>query len=134
MIRSLAVLLVCQLAGEVIVRGAGLPLPGPVIGMLLLVAALVALDRAAGTRAPVGRAIDGLGRTTDAILANLGLLFVPAGVGVIRHLDLIAAHGPALLATLVGSVTVTLVVSVAAFRATARLTGRGDTAEAGGHE
>ena len=38
MIGAIALLLVCQLAGEIIHRLTGLPLPGSVIGMVLLLA------------------------------------------------------------------------------------------------
>eukprot|EP01035_Chromulina_nebulosa_P057901 gene57901-79330_t len=34
MIASLSLILLCQLAGEIIVRGLAVPVPGPVIGML----------------------------------------------------------------------------------------------------
>jgi putative effector of murein hydrolase LrgA (UPF0299 family) len=44
MIASLSLILLCQLAGEVFVRGLGLPMPGPVIGLMLLVL-LLARDR-----------------------------------------------------------------------------------------
>ena len=47
MLAALATLLVCQLAGEVIVRALSLPLPGPVVGMALLFFAML-------TRAPAG--------------------------------------------------------------------------------
>ena len=40
MIHALVILLACQLAGEAVARGLGLPFPGPVVGMVLLVAAL----------------------------------------------------------------------------------------------
>ena len=45
MIASLSLILLCQLAGEVFVRGLGLPLPGPVVGLLLLLLLLLARDR-----------------------------------------------------------------------------------------
>jgi hypothetical protein len=43
MIASLGLIPLCQLAGEVIVRGLNLPLPGPVVGLLILL--LLARDR-----------------------------------------------------------------------------------------
>jgi holin-like protein len=76
-IGALAALLLCQLAGEALARAFALPIPGPVIGMALLFAALLARGRP--EPAP-------LGRTADALLTHLGLLFVPAGVGVVLHL------------------------------------------------
>lgn len=97
---GLALLLGCQLAGELIARATGLPWPGPVPGLLLLLALL-----AAGLwRQPIGAAC-------DVLLAHLWLLFVPVGVGVITHLDAVARHGLALAAVfavltgLIGAVT-----------------------------
>lgn len=75
MLAWFAVLLVCQLAGEVIVVALGLPIPGPVVGMAMLFAGLLLK----------GGVPDGLGAATDALLGNLSLLFVPAGVGVMLH-------------------------------------------------
>jgi len=45
MIASLSLILLCQLAGEVFVRGLGFPIPGPVIGLMLLLGLLLARDR-----------------------------------------------------------------------------------------
>jgi holin-like protein len=81
MLGALAALLLCQLAGEMLARAFGLPVPGPVIGMVLLFAALLARRRAAP---------EALARTADGLLGHLGLLFVPAGVGVVLHLPLLA--------------------------------------------
>ncbi len=95
MIGGLAALLCCQLAGEVAARLLGLPVPGPVVGMALLFAALLARGRAAP---------EGLARTADGLLAVLGLLFVPAGVGVVMHLPLVARDwAPLALAVLAGT-------------------------------
>jgi len=48
MIASLSLILLCQLAGEVIVRGFALPMPGPVVGLVLLLGLLLARDRFTG--------------------------------------------------------------------------------------
>lgn len=122
MIRGLAVLLVCQLIGEVAVRAAGLPLPGPVLGLVLLFALLALVRaRAAGGTSAFAAAADDTGVTADRILGALGLLFVPAGVGVVTKLDLFARHGVALSAALAVSVVATLVVTVLVFLAVKRL-------------
>ncbi len=78
MIGGLLVLLSCQLLGEVVVRLTGLPLPGPVVGM---VAFLVVLR----VRRPGDRS--DMVRTPTALLGVLQLLFVPAGVGVVVYLS-----------------------------------------------
>ena len=119
MIGSLTALLAFQLAGEVLARALSLPLPGPVIGMALMFLMLVAVPSLAERIAPVAR----------GLLAHLSLLFVPAGVGVVGHLDLLAADGVALAAAILGSTVAAIVTGVAVFRLVARLTGAGDGAE-----
>jgi holin-like protein len=59
------------------------------------------------------------------LLANLSLLFVPAGVGVVQKVDLIAAYGIAFVAVLAISVVVTLLATVATFLVASRLLSRG---------
>ena len=103
-LHGLAILLLCQSAGEAASRLLHLPLPGPVLGMLLLVVAL----RWQSLRTPVGLA-------ADALLGHLSLLFVPVGVGVVTHLALIARDGPRmglalLLSTWVGMGVTALVL------------------------
>jgi putative effector of murein hydrolase LrgA (UPF0299 family) len=127
MIASLSLILLCQLAGEVIVRGLGLPMPGPVLGLLFLLLLLLARDRfKVLARGPLQR--DGVESASRGLLANLSLLFVPAGVGVVQKLDLVAAHGIAVAAVLVVSVVVTLLVTVATFLVASRLMTRGRSA------
>jgi holin-like protein len=124
MIASLSLILLCQLAGEVIVRGLGLPMPGPVVGLLLLLLLLLARDRSAVlARGPLQQ--DGVESASRGLLANLSLLFVPAGVGVVQKLDLVAQHGIAVAAVLAISVVVTLLVTVATFLVASRLIARG---------
>jgi holin-like protein len=127
MIASLSLILLCQLAGEVIVRGLGVPMPGPVIGLVILLLLLLARDRFAPLRrGPLqGEGVEGASR---GLLANLSLLFVPAGVGVVQKLDLLAEHGIAIILVLAVSVVATLLVTVAAFLLVSRLlTRRQDT-------
>jgi holin-like protein len=78
-LRGITFLLLMQTLGELIARGLGLPLPGPVIGLLLLGPCLYL--------APVRQWI---APAAGFLLAHLSLLFVPVGVGVIAHLDLLA--------------------------------------------
>jgi holin-like protein len=119
MIASLSLILLCQLAGEVFVRGFGLPMPGPVVGLLLLLLLLLARDRfAALARGPLHQ--DGVENASRGLLAHLSLLFVPAGVGVVQKLDLVAEHGIAVAAVLAISVVVTLLVTVATFLVASR--------------
>jgi holin-like protein len=127
MIASLSLILLCQLAGEAFVRGLGLPVPGPVIGLMILLVLLLARDRfAVFARGPLQD--DGVESASRGLLANLSLLFVPAGVGVVQKLDLIVHHGIAFLGVLVISVLITLLVTVATFLVASRLLTRGGAA------
>lgn len=91
-LRGFGCLLLCQSAGELLARGFGLRLPGPVVGLLLL---LLALNWPA-LRRPVAAA-------ADALLAHLSLLFVPVGVGVLTHLALVSEFGGRLLVVILVS-------------------------------
>ncbi len=93
MLAALTGLFACQLAGEFLVRALGLPLPGPVLGLLLLLLFLV-------LRGSVPKSLE---VTANGLLRHLGLLFVPAGVGVITQLEPIAGAWPGLLVALVVS-------------------------------
>lgn len=89
-LRGMAWLLVFQSMGELLARGLALPLPGPVIGMILLLAAL----RLPGVRDPVAAC-------ADFLLSHLSLLFVPVGVGVMTHISLLGQYGLRMLAVVV---------------------------------
>ena len=99
-LRGLAWLLAFQSAGEVLSRGLSLPFPGPVVGMLLLLVAL----RLAVVREPVAVC-------ADYLLSHLSLLFVPVGVGVMTHLDLLNRFGGRMLGVLVFSTLIGLAVT-----------------------
>lgn len=127
MIASLSVLLICQLIGEVMVRALRVPVPGPVVGLALLFAILIMRDRFTSlARGPLrDNAVEG---TAKSMLAHLSLLFVPAGVGVVQQLDLLATRGLAIFVILAASVLVTLLVTVGTFLITSRLMRRGRSA------
>jgi len=101
MLAALTQLLIFQLLGEVIARGLELPVPGPVIGMLLLFLALV-------LRGGPGHELQA---TSQNLLQHLSLLFVPAGTGIMLHLHRIADEWPALLASLLVSTAAALIVT-----------------------
>jgi holin-like protein len=111
LIFDLTILLLCQLAGESVAFWAGLPVPGPVIGLALLVVVLVVIGKPPGS----------LEQTATGLLQHLSLLFVPAGVGVVQKLDLLASHGIAIILVLALSVVVTLLATVLTFRLVSRL-------------
>lgn len=105
LLRGFAWLLLCQSAGELVARGLDLGLPGPVVGMLLLLLAL----NAEFVRAPVAAA-------ADALLAHLSLLFVPVGVGVIAHLALVSEFGLRLLLVVIVSTLLGMTVTALLLR------------------
>ena len=94
-------LLLLQLTGEALAHLLNLPFPGPVVGMLLLVASL----RFRPLREPVQAA-------ASYLLSHLSLLFVPVGVGVITHLDLMEHYGLKLILVISISTWVGMVVTV----------------------
>lgn len=120
MIIALTVILLCQLLGEVVTRGLGWPLPGPVLGMLLLLVFLMPRDRIRTKVPEFGRSLDTTGK---GLLAHLSLLFIPASVGVVQRLDVLAEYGIGLVVALVVSTLVTLVVTVVTFVVVSRLSG-----------
>lgn len=116
MIGAITVLLLAQLAGEAAVRALGLPVPGPVIGLVLLAVMLTARGTSKA-----------LSDTAHGILRNLSLLFVPAGVGIMRQVDAIAGNWLALSLGLIVSTVATLAVTALVFRwAQRRFGGAGD--------
>lgn len=99
--RSLLVLLFFQLVGTVIVRAFALPVPGPVIGMLLLFLTLLLK----------GSVWPDVESAANALLRHLSLLFVPAGVGIVTYLSLLRTEWLGLLTAVVGSTLLALVVT-----------------------
>jgi holin-like protein len=119
MIEAFALLLICQLAGEILSHGLGLPMPGPVIGVLLLLAGLLlAQNFGKATAATINDTA--LGRATQGLLQHLSVLFVPAGVGVIDHLHLLQTYGPVLFLALFVSTALSLAVTALVFTAVKR--------------
>jgi holin-like protein len=114
MIQALTLILLCQLAGEAVARGFGLPVPGPVLGMGMMVALLAGSARIAAAVVPVGQ----------GILRHLSLLFVPAGVGVVGHLDRLGAEAAWLMVAIVASTVLAIAAGALAFVAVAKLTDR----------
>lgn len=104
-LRGLTWLLVLQSLGELLARGFFLPFPGPVVGMVLLLAAL----RSRFVREPVAAC-------ADYLLSHLSLLFVPVGVGVMTHLPLLGRYGGRMLAVIVLSTWVGLAVTALVLR------------------
>ena len=102
---GLTILLGFQLLGEVLAAALQLPLPGAVLGMALLALGLLWRPLREPVRA-----------CAELLLANLSLLFVPAGVGVMVHMGLVVQHGWSLLGILLLSTAIGLVVTAVVLR------------------
>ncbi len=100
-LRFLTVILICQLCGETATVALALPVPGPVLGMVMLFFGLVVR----------GAVPAGLASTAGGILQHLSLLFVPAGVGVMLHASLLAEQWLALSVSLFTSTVLTVAVT-----------------------
>ena len=110
LLAGLTWLLLFQCLGEALVRLAGAPIPGPVLGMMLLFAALMVRRH---IPAAIATAADGLAR-------HLSLLFVPAGVGVMLHLHRIADDWVAIVVALVVSTLLALAATAWTFQVLSR--------------
>ena len=109
MLLALFSLLLFQLIGEVIARGFGLPIPGPVIGFVLMALALAAWPALRREVDPVA----------SGLLRHLSLLFVPAAVGVIQQWSLLRSAALPIGVALVVSTWAALIVTALVFRAVA---------------
>ena len=106
MIYTFAVLLIFQILGETIAQALSLPIPGPVIGMVMLFIYLVIKDDAVQKLAP----------TTQGLLRHMSILYVPAGVGVMLHGERIAQEWLPIVAALVVSTVAAIIVTALAIR------------------
>lgn len=118
---AIIILLLFQLAGEILSRALGLPVPGPVLGMVGLCIALQLSPRLGALVRPTG----------TGLLAHLSLLFVPAGVGVVANLPTLRADGLALAVSLMVSTALAIAVGAVVFEKLARASGLTDDEEAG---
>lgn len=104
LIHGLLAVLLFQLIGELIVVSTALPIPGPVLGMVLLLGLLLGSNKVPQT----------LRSVSDGLLSNLALLFVPAGVGLVLHFELLRTEWwiilLALILSSIGAAVITALV------------------------
>lgn len=112
---GITLLLAYQLVGEVTVRLFGLPIPGPVLGMMLLFITLLIR----------GYTPESLNTASSALLSHLSLLFVPAGVGMMVHFDRIASEWLPITLALFFSTLITMAATAGIMQVTNRWFGPG---------
>ena len=103
MLYAIAALLLLQLTGEAIARWLDIALPGALIGMALMLAALCLLRRT-----PVA-----LRRTSNGLLGHLMLLFIPSVVAIMTQAEYIAAEWLPFIAAAIGATALTILVTAA---------------------
>ena len=87
MLTAIFTILVLQLIGEVLQKYFDLAIPGPVIGLMLMLLTLMTMNsKKLNMLAPLRTKII---NTSEKLLRYLSLLFVPIGVGVVMHLQLL---------------------------------------------
>ena len=78
-----------------------LPVPGSVVGMFLLLSLLICWDKAAAYVRPMAL----------VLISYLAVLFVPAGVGIILHIDRIKNEALPIFASLILSTVLSIAVT-----------------------
>lgn len=101
MLGYLTLIFTCQLIGELTAGALSLPVPGPVLGMVVLFAFLMVRQSVP----------DDLDRVSGTLLQSMSLLFVPAGTGVMLHFQLLGEGLAPITAALVISTVATLLVT-----------------------
>lgn len=109
-LNGITLLLVYQLVGEITVRLLGLPIPGPVLGMVMLFITLMVR----------GKAPESVDQASTALLSHLSLLFVPAGVGMMAHFGRIADEWIPITLALLLSTVITMVATALIMQVTTR--------------
>lgn len=106
MLNYLTLIFCCQLAGEFIIGATGLSVPGPVLGMVFLFCFLLVC----------GSIPNDLSMVADGLLNHLSLLFVPAGVGIMLHFQLLGDDFFAISIALIVSTVLTVIVTAVLMR------------------
>ena len=100
-LRQLAIILVICFVGEALNKLLNIPIPGNVIGMIIMLIALLS-----GVLK-----LEAIEDVTDFLLKHLAFFFVPAGVGIISSMDIIASNLIPLISVILLSTTVVMVVT-----------------------
>lgn len=99
--RGLAIIFGFYATGEVLSSGLGLPFPGSVVGMLLLLGALLT---------GILR-IEWVEEEAEFLVRNMSVMFIPPGVGIVTYLGLMRSQSVPIFVALTLSFLITLVVT-----------------------
>ena len=116
-LEAIAVLLVFQTVGEALSYPLKLPVPGPVLGMTLLLGLMLVRPAT----------VERLRPTSLELLKHLSLLFVPAGVGVMLHVARIGNEWLPIVVSLLVSTALAIAVTALVVTWTARRFALDDT-------
>ena len=115
MLAGIFTIFMFQLVGEAIQKYFGLSIPGPVIGLVLMLIALLASKHR--THRPIAGLRDNLITVAETLLSHLSLLFVPIGVGVILHLHLLETQLLRVLGVIIFGTIATMIFTAFIFSA-----------------
>ena len=108
MLYAVLTLFALQFLGDGIAALLSLPIPGMVIGLMVLLLGFGLRGSLLGRERAVPEAFE---RVAKSLHDHFGLLFVPAGAGIVANLGLVASDGAALLVTIVLSTTTTVAMT-----------------------
>jgi holin-like protein len=108
MLYAVLTLFALQFLGDVIAAMLSLPIPGMVIGLMLLLLGFGLRGSLLGRERAVPDAFE---RVAKSLHDHLGLLFVPAGAGIVANLSLVASDGAMLLVTILLSTVTTVALT-----------------------
>lgn len=106
MLYALAILFAFQLLGELLVRTTGLPLPGALLGALLLLLGLLFYKR-------LPKALED---TAQLLLQNMMLLFIPVIAGVMLEFDHLRREWLPFVLACIGGAAITFTATALTFR------------------
>lgn len=113
MLYAIFFIFLLQLVGEFLQKYFVLAIPGPVIGLLLMLVALLLQRGSRDSDTDFGQKVI---NTSNHLLQYLSLLFVPIGVGVVMHLQLLESQLVKVLGVIIIGTLLTIVVTAALFQ------------------
>ena len=114
MVVGLAVVLFCQLVGEIFAYTTHLPVPAPVVGLVLLFAFFLVRDR--WQWLPFSLRSEEIDKSCETLVQQMALLFVPAGVGIVQRLDVLGRNFIGLAVIVVVTTAISITVTALTFK------------------